>query len=437
MITAKFGGTSLCDAQQFRAVQRIIESDARRRFIVVSAPGKRSEDDVKITDLLIACYNAAREGGDVAAAFRPVRARFEEIIAQLSLSLDLSQEFTATVWAMESGVGSAFCLSRGEYFSARIMAALLGRPFVDPVHFVFFNGQGAFDPEIAEHSLGERLRELDCAVLPGFYGAMPDGTVHTFARGGSDISGAIVARASGSEIYENWTDVPGVLAADPRIVPNPRLVDVMTYDEVRELSYLGANVLHPDAILPAKRAGIPIHIRNTMDPDSPGTWIVEKTDRPGSLITSVAGRRGYSSIQVEKDTANAEVGYCRKILSCLEKHGISFEHLATGIGSTAVIVPTQEVRASAEALKRSIESTVHPDSLEITDGLAMITVVGREMVGKAKAAVRLFDAISGAGIPVRLIDQGTRELNIVVGVDEQYFSAGMNAVYQAFFGEEA
>lgn len=434
MITAKFGGTSLADAAHFQMVKDILEQNPERRFVVVSAPGKRSGDDVKITDLLYRCHEAARAGGDVAGAFAPVEARFREIVAELGLSLDLSQEFAATLWAMERGAGQAFCISRGEYFSGRIMAALLNLPFVDPAQCVFFDGQGRFDGDAARKTLSAKLEGLPGAVMPGFYGGMPDGAVATFSRGGSDISGAILAWASRSAVYENWTDVPGVLAADPRVVESPRPIDGMTYTEVRELAYLGATVLHEDAIYPAKIAGIPIHICNTMAPQSPGTWIVASAGEPAGAVTGLAGRRGYSAIQVEKERSNSEVGYCRKILSCLERNGVPFEHLATGIGSVSLVAPTDLLEQHRQTLLEDIQTAVHPDSLQIFDGLAMIAVVGRGMAGQVGVASRLFAAVAEAGVNVRLIDQGTKELNIVLGVDEADYQIAMNAIFHGFFG---
>ena len=432
-ITAKFGGTSLADAAHFRRVREILAGNLARRFVVVSAPGKRSGQDVKITDLLYDCHQAARAGGDVASAFAPVEVRFREILAGLNLNLDLSEEFRATQWAMERGAGQAFCVSRGEYFSGRIMAALLGLPFIDPAQCVFFDEHGQFDGEAAQRTLQEKLQGLPGAVMPGFYGGMPDGAVATFARGGSDISGAILARASGSAVYENWTDVSGVLAADPRVVENPAPIGCMTYTEVRELAYLGATVLHEDAIYPAKVAGIPIHICNTMAPGDGGTWIIARQDGPAGDITGLAGRRGYSAIQVEKERSNTEVGYCRKILSCLEKNGVPFEHLATGIGSVSLVAPTALLDRHRQSLLADIQAAVHPDSLQILDNLAMIAVVGRGMAGRPQVAARLFSAVGEAGVNVRLIDQGTKELNIVLGVDEADYQRATNAIYNRFF----
>lgn len=433
MITAKFGGTSLADASRFRMVRDILALDSRRRFVVVSAPGKRFPQDIKITDALYRCHDVVRDGGDVGAAFAPIAQRFREIIAELELDLDLEADFQSTHWAMKHGAGRAFCASRGEYFSGRIMAALLGLPFVDPARCVFFDETGQFDEQSAQQTLSQVLSGLPGAVMPGFYGGLPDGAVATFSRGGSDISGAILARASGSLIYENWTDVSGILAADPRVVENPTSISVMTYTEVRELAYQGATVLHQDAICPVKAAGIPIHIRNTMAPQAEGTWIVAESEAPAGSITGIAGRKGYSAIQVEKEHSNSEVGYCRKILSCLEENGVPFEHLATGIGSVSLVAPTDLLAQHRQRLLEDIRLAVRPDSLQIIDGLAMIAVVGRGMPGNPGVAGRLFSAVGQAGVNIRLIDQGTKELNIVLGVDEADFSRTMNAIFAGFF----
>lgn len=432
-ITTKFGGSSLADASRFRMVRDILAANPQRRFIAVSAPGKRFPEDVKITDRLYACHEAARSGADVAAAFRPVADRFREILRDLELDLDLEEEFRSTLWAMERGGGLAFCASRGEYFSGRIMARLLNLPFVDPVQCVFFDDRGNFDAEAAHRSLSARLAGLDGAVMPGFYGGMPDGSVAVFPRGGSDISGAVLARASGSQVYENWTDVSGVLAADPRVVRKPTPIHTMTYMEVRELAYLGATVLHEDAIYPVKVAGIPINIRNTLEPDAPGTWVMASATEPAGAITGLAGRKGYSAIQVEKERSNSEVGYCRKILSCLERNGVPFEHLATGIGSISLVAPTAYLQKHQRELLEDIQSSVHPDTLQVVHSLAMIAVVGRGMAGQPGVASRLFGAVGAAGVNVRMIDQGTKELNIVLGVEEQDYEPAMNAIFNSFF----
>lgn len=433
MITVKFGGTSLADARQFRKAKAILEQNPSRAFVVVSAPGSRGPGDEKVTDLLLRCHQAARDGLDVAGAFAPVAERFRSILRDLGLSLDLEEEFRSAVWAMERGAGAAFCASRGEYFSGRIMAALLDRPFVDPAQCVFFDQTGRFDGERAQATLSARLRSLTAAVMPGFYGGLPDGTVAIFSRGGSDISGSVMARASGSSVYENWTDVPGVLAADPRVVPGAAPIDAITYAEVRELAYLGATVLHEDAIYPAKAGGIPIHIRSTDDPEAPGTWIVAQAGSPAGAVTGLAGRAGYSAIQIEKEGTNGEVGYCRRILSVLERNGIPFEHLATGIGSVSLVAPTALIRRQRTALLADIRAAVCPDVLQIEDGLAMIAVVGRGMAGRPAVAGQLLAAVGQAGVNVRLIDQGTKELNIVLGVEERDYRKTMEVIYRTFF----
>ena len=433
MITAKFGGTSLCDASHFQTVREILSRREDRRFVVVSAPGKRFGDDVKITDQLYRCHQEARQGGQVEAAFAPVATRFREIVAGLGLSLDLEEEFRATLWAMERGAGQAFCASRGEYFSARIMAALLDLPFLDPAQCTFFDQSGQFDGEAAQDTLAEKLRGLPGAVMPGFYGGMPDGAVATFSRGGSDISGAILARAAGSAVYENWTDVSGVLAADPRVIAAPPPIGTMTYVEVRELAYLGATVLHEAAIYPVKAAAFPIHICNTMEPEAPGTWIVAQAREPAGAITGLAGPRGYSASQGEKERSNSEVGYCRKILSCLERNGVPFEHLATGIGSVSLVAQTELLEPHRQQLLSDVEAAVHPDSLQICAGLSMIAVVGRGMAGQPHLASQLFAAVGEAGVNIRLIDQGTKELNIVLGVDDQDYETAMQAIFNSFF----
>lgn len=435
MITAKFGGTSLADSARFTMVKKILAMDEQRRFVVVSAPGKRFPEDMKITDQLYLCHEAARSGGDVASVFAPIAQRFREIIVGLDLKLDLEEEFSATLWAMKLGAGRDFCASRGEYFSGRIMSALLELPFIDPAQCVFFDAHGQFDGEAAQKTLSEKLKGLSGCVMPGFYGSRPNGAVTTFSRGGSDISGGILARASGSSVYENWTDVSGILTADPRVVSEPIPIAAMTYTEVRELAYLGATVLHEDAIYPAKMGNIPIHIRNTMSPEKEGTWIMSSSSQCAGAITGLAGRKGYSTIQVEKERSNSEVGYCRRILSCLEENGVPFEHMATGIGSVCLAAQTELLRPHQDTLLRDIQASVHPDTLQIADGLAMIAVVGRGMAGRPGVAGQLFSAVEKAGVNVRLIDQGTKELNIVLGVDEKDYEAAMNAIYGSFFPE--
>ena len=425
MIVTKFGGTSLANGERFRHVADILRQDPNRRYVVVSAPGKRFDGDVKITDLL---YRFRQSGDD--RAFEPIVARFQGIIEELGISLDLSAEFEQMKHRREDG---DYLASRGEYLSARIMAAYLGWPFVDAACCVFFDGQGRLDQVKTRHALFEALRTLSHGVLPGFYGVLPDGRVHTFTRGGSDITGALVASAMDAQVYENWTDVDGMLVTDPHIVPNAVPLEVITYPELRELAYRGATVLHEDSVLPVRRGGIPIHIRNTFHPQAPGSWIVAQAGRPDCPITGIAGRKDYSTIQIERENTNSMVGYVRRILSCLEDRNIPFEHLATGLGSVCLVVPTEAISGCREQLQEDITLAIHPDSILIQDHLAMIAVVGRGMNHKSGICARLFSALGAAGISVRVIDQGSSEMNIVIGVEEPDYEPAIRAIHREFF----
>ena len=425
MIVAKFGGTSLASAERFRHAADIIRADENRRYVVVSAPGKRRDGDIKVTDLLY----RFRETGDP-ADLAPIRERFLEIEEQLGLSLDLSRDFEEMTHPHPN---ADYLVSRGECLSARIMAAYLGWTFVDARDCVFFDDAGQLDLLKTQHALFQQLRGLPHAVLPGFYGVMPDGEVHTFTRGGSDISGALVASAMDAQVYENWTDVDGMLVTDPHIVPQAAPLHAITYRELRELAYRGATVLHEDSVLPVRRSGIPIHICNTFHPQSPGSWIVAEAKQTPAPITGIAGRKHYSTIQIERENTNSMVGYVRRILSCLEDFGIPFEHLATGLGSVCLVVPTDALEGHREALRDRVTRAIHPDSLVIEDGLAMIAVVGRGMVGRPGISARLFSALGAAKISVRVIDQGSTEMNIVVGVNEADYAPAIRAIHQEFF----
>lgn len=425
MITVKFGGTSLADAERYRHAAQLVLADTRRRYVVVSAPGKRSSTDIKITDLLYR-FQQTRDPKD----FLPIEERFRKIVDDLELDLDLSEDFEE----MKSMPHNAdYMASCGEYLSARIMAAYLHWPFVDAVDCIYFDEDGQLDSLKTENALWERLRNLPHAVLPGFYGAMPDGEVHTFSRGGSDITGSLVARAMECEVYENWTDVDGMLVTDPRIVPQATAIHAITYAELRELAYQGATVLHEDAVLPVREIGIPIHICNTFRPEAPGSWILPKADTARKPITGIAGRKGYSTIQIEKERTNNMVGYVRRILSCLEKFNISFEHMATGLGSVCLVVPSAAISQCWDDLEYEIRKTVQPDSVTVVRNLAMIAVVGRGMVNHPGTAAKLFAAVGEIGISVRVIDQGSSEMNIVIGVDEGEYEKAVRAIYRYFF----
>ncbi len=432
----KFGGSSLADANQFRRVAAIVKADPDRRFVVASAPGKRCKDDVKVTDMLYHCYELVREGKDISEYYSKIKDRYNSIIADLGLNFDISGELDYIRNAIEHRSGQDFAASRGEYLNSLILAKFLGFDFIDAEQVVFFRENGAYDDEKTNLMMREELKKHQYAVIPGFYGVMPNGTIKTFSRGGSDITGSIVARAADAELYENWTDVSGCLMADPRIVDGPLPIKTITYRELRELSYMGASVLHEDAIFPVRYAGIPINIRNTNDPSAPGTMIVSGTSEYDSerVITGIAGKRGFSVINIEKDMMNSEIGFGRRILDVLEDNDISFEHLPSGVDTMSVIVSTASIKdeTKRERVLTSINKRVRPDSVVIEDGLALLAVVGRGMVKAKGTAARVFRAISAADINIRMIDQGSSELNIIIGVEEYDLEKALNAIYREF-----
>ena len=429
----KFGGSSLADAQQFKKVARIIEADETRRFVVPSAPGKRYDNDTKVTDLLYAAYEV-REKDSFETEFARVEKRFNTIIADLGIDLDLTNEYKTIKENIKSGVSRDYAASRGEYLSGHVLAKLLGFPFIDAAQLIFFNEAGALDEYRTYEAFYEAKKNYTHAVIPGFYGANPDGTVRTFSRGGSDITGAIVARGMEAELYENWTDVSGFLVTNPKIVENPKNIAYITFHELRELAYMGASVLHEDAVFPVKSANIPINIRNTNDPSHPGTIIsntpVSNTDSP---ITGIAGKRGFSIIHIEKDGMNNETGFTRRALEILERNDISFEFLPSGIDTMGIIISNDKMGVRGEAIAKQIGAAVNADIAECISGLAIIAVVGRGMVRAKGVAARIFSAIARANINIRMIDQGSSELNIIVGVDEYDFRTAMNAIYDEFF----
>ncbi len=429
----KFGGSSLASAEQFQKVIAIIRADASRSVVVPSAPGKRYGDGTKVTDMLYAVHKTAQAGGDTTSELSAIKARYDEIIAGLGLTLDLSEEFAEITRQLASGASADYAASRGEYLNGIVIAKALGFAFLDAADYVFFRQNGQLDEERTYATLGAALKQHPQAVLPGFYGSMPDGSVRTFSRGGSDITGALAARAAGADVYENWTDVSGVLAADPRIIKNARTISAITYRELRELSYMGATVLHEDAIFPVRQAGIPIRILNTNAPEDPGTLITADTaGSAASVVTGIAGRKGFSVIGIEKAMMNSELGFGRRVLQVLEDCGISFEHLPTGIDTLSVVVESQFLNGNRDAILNRIRDTVQPDDITAIDGMALIATVGRGMVSSKGTAARLFGSLAKAGINIRMIDQGSSELNIIVGVEEGDFEAAIGAIYREF-----
>lgn len=432
--TVKFGGSSLADAAQFRRVGEIVRADSARRYVIASAPGKRTPDDIKVTDMLYRCYEMARAREDITDYFAKIAERYNAIIRDLGLNYDIAGELAYICDGINHHTGRDFAASRGEYLSSLILAKYLKYDFIDAESVIFFQENGSFDAEKTREELRKELKKHERAVIPGFYGVMPNGTIRTFSRGGSDVTGSIVAEAAEAELYENWTDVSGCLMADPRIVENPRPIRTVTYRELRELSYMGASVLHEEAIFPVRAAGIPINIRNTNDADAPGTMIVAGTSEydAKTVITGIAGKKGFSVISVEKDLMNSEIGFARKMLDVLEDNGISFEHLPSGVDTMSVIVASGELEGRREKLIASINRACRPDSIVCEDGLALLAVVGRGMVKARGTAARVFDVISGAGVNIRMIDQGSSELNIIVGVEEKDFERALRAIYREF-----
>ena len=429
----KFGGSSLASAEQFKKVANIIKSDESRRYVVPSAPGKRFSEDTKVTDMLYNCYSLAKSGEDIDEYFKKIEERYNEIIDGLGMNLDLSKEFEKVKQGIMNNAGKDFSASRGEYLNGIILANYLGYDFIDAADVIFFDETGKFDIETTNEVLSKRLEKSFRAVIPGFYGAMPNGTVKTFSRGGSDITGSIVSLACKASLYENWTDVSGFLIADPRIVKNPKGIKVITYAELRELSYMGASVLHEDAIFPVRKAKIPINIRNTNDPTAEGTMIVHETCTESKyIITGISGKKGFATINIEKDTMNSEVGFTRKVLSVLESHSISFEHLPSGIDTMSIVLHSEDIEGKEDIICSQIQSATNSDKVFVEGGLALIAVVGRGMKSKRGTAARVFASLSHERINIKMIDQGSSELNIIIGVDSADFEKATQAIYDAF-----
>ena len=429
----KFGGSSLASAEQFQKVAGIIHSDDNRRYVVPSAPGKRFSDDTKVTDMLYACYHLAEAEQDFKKELSAIAERYQEIIDGLSLTLSLKDEFKTIEKNFKEKAGENYAASRGEYLNGIIMAAYLGYEFVDAAEVIRFKDNGDFDAEVTNEILGQRLAGIERAVIPGFYGSYADGKVKTFSRGGSDVTGSIVARAVKADVYENWTDVSGFLVADPRIIENPEAIETITYRELRELSYMGASVLHEDAIFPVRREGIPINIRNTNKPEDEGTWIVESTCQKSKyVITGVAGKKGFCSVNIEKAMMNSEIGFGRKVLQAFEDYGISFEHVPSGIDTMTVFVHQDEFIDKEQKVVSAIHRLADPDSVDIEADLALIAVVGRGMKSTRGTAGRIFSALAHANVNVKMIDQGSSELNIIIGVANDDFETAIKAIYDIF-----
>jgi len=434
----KFGGSSVADADQLRKVRAIVEAREDRRFVVPSAPGKRFSADEKVTDLLYRADAATRKPDPKGLSFEQifdlVAERYQKIVADLGLAYDLGPALAEVHDRIRAGAGADYAASRGETLCGLIVAKLLDRPFVDPAEMILFDTNGRFLPEETQTRVADRLTREGRAVVPGFYGALADGSIRTFSRGGSDMTGSIVARGVAAELYENWTDVSGLLMTDPRIVDSPQTIPSITYRELRELSYMGATVLHEEAIFPVRIAGIPVQILNTNAPNDPGTRITAAghDSAPAGRVTGIAGRKDFTIIALEKTLMNAEIGFGRRLLGVLERNGLSWEHLPSGIDTLSIVVKSDAVAGKLDALLADIRAECAPDSIEVNSGIALVATVGRGMSHQPGTAAQLFGALASAGVNIRMIDQGSSELNIIVGVENADFEKTVRAIYQAF-----
>ncbi len=436
MKVCKFGGTSMATAESIRTVKNIIESDKARRFVVVSAPGKRFSSDIKITDMLYDAYNEKLETGSCRYKISAIRARFVELAKELGVDVDMNAYIDEVEAGILKSTSPDYAASRGEYLSAVIMSAVLGFKMVDAGDIIKFKHDGTFDSELTNDLVKKYANDCDGIVIPGFYGRMPDKSIKTFTRGGSDFTGAIIARGVKAEVYENWTDVNGFLVCDPRLVSNPKHIGVLSYEELRELSYMGASVLHPDSIFPVQIDKIPINIRNTFEPEHPGTMILHSTEGYKiPKVTGIAGRKGNTTIALKKAMMNSEIGFCRKVLSVLERNGLSVEHIPTGIDTMSIVLSESGFKGLDEnKLIDDIRGAVNPDFIKVIHNVALIAVVGHGMANSRGVAATVFSALYKAGVNVRMIDQGSSELNIIVGVEEKDYNESIRAIYSAFFG---
>lgn len=434
----KFGGSSLADANQFIKVANIIKADPDRRFVVPSAPGKRSSKDTKVTDMLYACYDMAVRGGDFLPLFEEIKERYLDIIKGLDLDMSLDDEFETIKHSFMARAGRDYAASRGEYLNGKILAEYLGFAFVDAAEVIFFNEESKLNLDETCRAVKARLDMVGPAVIPGFYGSMPNDTIKTFSRGGSDITGSIVSAAVNADLYENWTDVSGFLVCDPRIVPDPEPIQTLTYHELRELAYMGAGVLHEDAIFPVRKAGIPINIRNTNKPEDPGTMIVETagTDNCKYTITGIAGHKKFVTVTIEKDMMNTELGFGRKVLQVFENYGISFEHMPSGIDTMSIVVHKDEFEEKEAMIVHALRTAVSPDKIEIDRDIALIAIVGRGMKSHRGTAARIFAALAHSKVNVKMIDQGSSELNVIVGISNEDFDTSIKAIYDIFVTQQ-
>ena len=432
-IVTKFGGSSLASSEQFQKVKNIIESNKNRKYVVPSAPGRRNSKDYKITDLLYLCNAHVNSGIAFDDVFKLIEDRYKGIVKDLKLDFDISTPLNKVKENIANGASSDYAASRGEYLNGLILANYLGYEFIDAAEVIIFDEGGNFNHELTKKAIAARLKDTERAVIPGFYGADTTGEIVTFSRGGSDVTGSLVASGVNAKLYENWTDVSGFLMADPRIVENPKSISTITYKELRELSYMGASVLHEDAIFPVRESGIPINIKNTNKPEDKGTFIVQDSEvKECKTITGIAGKKDFTVISIEKAMMNSELGFCRKILGILEMNNISFENMPSGIDTVCVVISDSELKNKTKKVVEEIKRTCNPDSIVVHPNMALIATVGKGMAKNKGVAAKVFDALSKADVNIRMIDQGSSEMNILVGIENDNFETAIKAIYEKF-----
>ncbi|EDS77719.1 aspartate kinase [Clostridium botulinum C str. Eklund] len=434
IIVAKFGGSSLASAEQFEKVKKIVMEDSNRKYIVPSAPGKRNDKDYKVTDLLYLCHAHVENRISFDDVFKIIDERYKEIVKDLGLSMDIDSHLVNMKKIISQGVSVDYTVSRGEYLNGIILANFLEYEFVDAAEVIAFDKYGCFDSKKTKELVTSKLKSVERAVIPGFYGAMPDGNIKTFSRGGSDITGAILAKDVKAKLYENWTDVSGFLMADPRIVDNPKPIEKITYKELRELAYMGASVLHEEAIFPAKEGNIPINIKNTNRPQDKGTLILNEVNykNGGRRITGIAGRKDFTTIVVQKTYMNAEIGFGRRLLSALETYGISFEHMPSGIDTISIVIDDAQLDNKLDKLLEEIKRQCNPDSIHVIPNMALISTVGMGMAKAVGTSEKIFSALAKSHVNIGMIDQGSSEINIIIGVDAEDFEIAIKSIYKAF-----
>ena len=427
-IVTKFGGSSLADSIHFKKVKNIIEGNSERKYVIPSAPGKRFSKDFKVTDLLYLCHS----GISLDDVFKLISERYHSIVNELDLNFDLNSHLEIIKKDIENGASVDYAASRGEYLNGLILANYLGIDFIDAKDVIKFNKYGSLNMEETYSLLKDKLSIHERAVIPGFYGSDEHGDIVTFSRGGSDVTGALVAASINAKLYENWTDVSGFLMADPRIVNNPKKIKTITYGELRELSYMGASVLHEEAVFPVRTSGIPINIRNTNEPENEGTLIVSNETKHENTITGVAGKQNFTVLSIEKSMMNSELGFCRKILTILEQNGVSFENMPSGIDTVSVVISDSNLKNKTEIIVEEIKRACNPDSVVVYPNMALIATVGTGMAYTKGVASKIFTALAEADVNIRMIDQGSSEINVLVGIENEDFEKGINAIYKAF-----